>query len=238
VQRASVREFNKTGPAAVRGVTRFSGVRRKFSWGVSFSGIWWSFVFGVRCLWRHNLTSYSCFQTNVLAKFVDIIGIFFYTRSLYFMCHCIEYNVSALQVTISEENKINATTQQFITAKMSFYVLKQGSKTHPSLRQSNLQHKNETALMSCRTRAVEHRCGAGLGVQPGLQDRILLNYTRIENAHKVRKITFKFLLCIEAQQTFSFSLSLLRHHQMPECFYVKNCCFWARATILLCWINW
>jgi len=34
------------------------------------SGTWWSFVFGVRSLWRHNLTSYSCFQTNLLAKFV------------------------------------------------------------------------------------------------------------------------------------------------------------------------
>jgi len=43
-----------------------SGVRRKFSWGVSFSGIWWSFVFAVRCLWRHKMTSYSCFQTYVL----------------------------------------------------------------------------------------------------------------------------------------------------------------------------
>jgi len=40
-----------------------------FHGGVSFSGIWWPFVFGVRCLWRHNLTSHSCFQTNVLAKF-------------------------------------------------------------------------------------------------------------------------------------------------------------------------
>ena len=58
-----------------------SGVRRKFSWGVSFSGIWWLFVFGVRCLWRHNLTSFSCFQTNVLAKFVDIIYAFVYTHS-------------------------------------------------------------------------------------------------------------------------------------------------------------
>ena len=37
-----------------------SGVSRKFSWVGSFSGIWWSFVFGVRYLWRHNLTSYSC----------------------------------------------------------------------------------------------------------------------------------------------------------------------------------
>jgi len=32
--------------------------------------------------------------------------------------------------------------------------------------------------MSCRIRAVEHRCAAGLaGAHPGLQDPILLNYT-------------------------------------------------------------
>jgi len=48
-----------------------------FHGGVSFNGIWWSFAFGVRFLWRHNLTSYSSFE----AKFVDIIGIFFYTHS-------------------------------------------------------------------------------------------------------------------------------------------------------------
>jgi len=43
--------------------------------------------------------------------------------------------------------------------------------------------------MSCRIRVVEHeKCAAGLaGAHPGLQDRILLNYTRIENAHEVRK---------------------------------------------------
>jgi len=52
---------------------------QKIFMGVSFSDICWRFVFGVRCLWRHNLTSYSCFQ----AKFVDIIGIFFYTHSPY-----------------------------------------------------------------------------------------------------------------------------------------------------------
>jgi len=60
-----------------------------------------------------------------------------------------------------EENKLNATTQQFITAKRSGCGLKQGSKTHSSLRQSNLQLQNEG------------------GAHPGLQDRILLNYTRI-----------------------------------------------------------
>jgi len=78
--------------------------------------------------------------------------------------------------------------------------------------------------MSCRIRAVEHRkCVAG--AHPGLQDRILQIYTRIENAHEVRKKTLKFLLCIEVQQTFSFPISLLRHCQIPECFYVKKAVF-------------
>jgi len=81
--------------------------------------------------------------------------------------------------------------------------------------------------MSCRIRAVEHRkCAAGLaGAHSGLQDRILLNYTRIENALKVHKTTFDFLLCIEVQQTFSFPLSLLRHYHMPERFYVTTAVF-------------
>jgi len=90
-----------------------------FHGGVSFIGLWWSFVFGARCFWCHNLKSYSCFQTNVLATFVDIICMLFYDKhSPYFMCHCTEYKLSALQVRISEENTLNATTQQFITAKM------------------------------------------------------------------------------------------------------------------------
>jgi len=141
------------------------------------------------------------------------------------MCHCAEYKLSALQVRISDENKLNATTQQFITAKISGCALKQGSKTHSSLSQSNLQLENEAALMSCQIRAVEHRkCAAGLSeAHPRLQDRIFLNYTRIENAHKVRKKTFDFLLCIEVQKIFSFSFSLLRHYQIPECFYVNSC---------------
>jgi len=60
--------------------------------------------------------------------------------------------------------------------------------------------------MPCRIRAVEHRkCAAGLSdAHPSLQNRILLNNTRIENAHIVRKKTFDFLLCIEGQQNFSF----------------------------------
>jgi len=46
--------------------------------------------------------------------------------------------------------------------------------------------------MSRGIRAVEHRkCAVGLsGAEPSLQNRILLNYTRLENAHEVRKKTF------------------------------------------------
>jgi len=40
--------------------------------------------------------------------------------------------------------------------------------------------------MSRRKKAVEHRCATGLSdAHPGLQDRILLNYTRIEKSHEV-----------------------------------------------------
>jgi len=92
------------------GYTPPVGYAENFHGGVSFSGIWWSFVFCVRCLWRHNLTSYSCFQNNVLAKFVDIMCTLFYIYSLYLMCHCTEYKLPAFQVRIAEENKINATT--------------------------------------------------------------------------------------------------------------------------------
>jgi len=48
--------------------------------------------------------------------------------------------------------------------------------------------------MSCRIRAVVYRKSAAgvAGAQPGLKDRILLNYARIENALKERKKTFDF----------------------------------------------
>jgi len=165
-----------------------------FHGGGWFRVIWRSFVFGVRCLWRHKLTSFPCFQTNVLAKFVDIKCIFLHIHSLYFICHCTEYKLSALQVRLSEKNKLKAKTLQFISAKTSDCALKQGSETHSSQRQSNLQRQNQVALRSRHIRAVEDwRCAAGLaGAHPGLQDRILLKYTRIENADKVRKKIFVF----------------------------------------------
>jgi len=48
--------------------------------------------------------------------------------------------------------------------------------------------------MSCRIWAVDHLVNAGglAGAHTGLKNRILLNYTRGENEHKVRKKTFDF----------------------------------------------
>jgi len=40
-------------------------------------------------------------------------------------------------------NKLNPTTQQFTTAKISGIALKQGNKAHSSLHLSNLQLQNE-----------------------------------------------------------------------------------------------
>ena len=34
------------------------------------SGIWWLLLLDVRCLWRHNMTSYARLQANVLTKFL------------------------------------------------------------------------------------------------------------------------------------------------------------------------
>ena len=65
-------------------------------------------------------------------------------------------------------------------------------------------------------------CGWTSWRTPRFEGSNLLNYTRIENAHEVRKITFSFLVCIEVQQTFSFHFSLLRHYQIPECFHVSK----------------
>jgi len=58
--------------------------------------------------------------------------------------------------------------------------------------------------MSCRIRAVEHRVSAGglAGSHPGLKNRILLNYTRIENAHKVHKKTFDFVVIYRSPANF------------------------------------
>jgi len=48
--------------------------------------------------------------------------------------------------------------------------------------------------MPCRIQAVEHRkrVAEPAGAHPGLQDLILQNYTRIENAHKYARQLYIF----------------------------------------------
>jgi len=72
------------------------------------------------------------------------------------------------------------------------------------MRQSSLQLQIEAALMSCRIRAVEHRkSAAGMaGAHSGMYDRILLNHTRIENAHKVGKKNFQSCVMYRSPANF------------------------------------
>jgi len=108
------------------------------------------------------------------------------------------------------------------------------------MRQSNSQLQNEVVLISCGIRTVEHRqCTAGLsGALSGLQDRILVNYTRIENAMKfARKLS---IFCYV--WTSSKRLVLV----FP-CWDIMKCLnasmltiavFWACATVLSWCRNW
>ena len=87
--------------------------------------------------WRHIHVSEQRFSEVCWQN----MHILLHSLSFFYVCHCTEYILSTLQVRISEENKINATTQQLITAKISGCARKPGSKTHSSLRQTNSRCK-------------------------------------------------------------------------------------------------
>jgi len=77
-------------------------------------------------------------------------------------------------------------------AKISANVLKHGRKTRSVLRQDSLHlQKYKAARMSRRTAIDQKVCGWD-GRQPVLTVWNLPNYTRIENAHEVRKNIFVF----------------------------------------------
>jgi len=151
-----------------------SGLRRKFSWG-GFHSVAYGGHFHLVCglcdvtILRHLHVSRPTFWRSVLTY-----ESYLSKRTPLILCViALNTNLSALQVGISEENKLNSTTQQFITAKISGSMIKQGGKTHSSLRQRNLQRQNKAALMFFQIRAVEHRkCASGLDdAHRGLQDR-------------------------------------------------------------------
>jgi len=63
-------------------------------------------------------------------------------------------------------------------------------------------HYNVLSNMSVEDR----KCSAGLaGAHSSLQDRILLNCTRIENSHKVRKKTRFFVVMYSSPANLQFS---------------------------------
>jgi len=79
-----------------------------------------------------------------------------------------------------------------MTAKISSNALKQVSRMHSVLRQPSSQlQKYKAAWMSGRIAVDQKVCG-WVGGHPGLTVWNKLNYTRIENAHEVRKKIFVF----------------------------------------------
>ena len=121
---------------------------------------------------------------------------------------------------------------------MSGCALKHGSKTHSSMRQSNSKPLNEAPLISCWIQAVEHRkCAAGLSGARFARSNLAKLHKSWEFAWSSQE-NFRFFAMYKSPETFSFPFSLLRHYQMPECFYDNNCCFWSRATVPSCYRNW
>jgi len=70
--------------------------------------------------------------------------------------------------------------------------LKQGSRTHSLLRQRCSQLQKYKAARMSRRIAVNQKVCSWVGGHPGLTVWNLLNFTRIENPHKVRRIIFVF----------------------------------------------
>jgi len=74
------------------------------------SGVWWSLLMGMRCLWRHGVTSNSCFKSSVLANFfTQCISLYTHPLLHNLICHCV---ISALRFKIQVQNTLNATTKQ------------------------------------------------------------------------------------------------------------------------------
>jgi len=169
-----------------------------------------SLAYGGHLFVACGVCAYSCIQTNVLAKFVDIICIFFYTQTHSLILCVIALNLNCQCSKLGYRRKLNSMLHRSSKLQNFDCVLKKGSKTHSSLCQCKPQ--NEAALMSRRILAGEHRCAAGLaGAPPSLQDRILLYYTT------------GFLACLHRKsQTLSqkSQISILRHihikHAQPH----------------------
>ena len=78
-----------------------------------------SFLRGAQIFWTMS-NSFKLYPTHFSGGAKNFLG--GDSPPLVTGLHWSEYKLSALQVRISEENKLNTTTQQFITAKISGYA--------------------------------------------------------------------------------------------------------------------
>jgi len=110
---------------------------------------------------------------------------YYSTRILFTRCRLQRVTVMNVSYQRSPE------TEQFITAKIIGNAFQQ-SRTHSVLRQRSAQlQQHKAARMSHRIAVDQNVCG-GDGGHP-VDSSKFVNYTIIENAHKVRKIIFVFL---------------------------------------------
>jgi len=129
----------------------------------------WLLSMDKRCLWRHKMRSYSRFQINVTAKFVDTMYfILTDTHFPYFMCHCIDYKLSAFQVRIPEQDALNATTEHSWLQKYEAAPWNMRVK-HSALRQRSSQLLKHSDCVDTSSRAQTVCCWNG--AHPGLLDR-------------------------------------------------------------------
>ena len=99
-----------------------------------------------------------CFQTNVLAKFVDIIGIFFYTYSL-ILCVVALY-INYQRSKLDYRRKINSTLRHSsLITKISGIALNRGVKhTHNHERPQKLFHGGQRRHLYMVFRLLAKQC--------------------------------------------------------------------------------
>ena len=117
-----------------------SGVRRKFSWGCFIQ--WHMVVIFIWC------ALFVTSQFDVILMFPNQRFGEVCWHNMHIFLHPLILCVTALNINCQQSKlgyrrKINPTTQQFITAKITGCALKQGSKTHSSTRENNSKLQNE-----------------------------------------------------------------------------------------------
>jgi len=112
---------------------------------------------------------------------------YYSTRTLFTRCRLQCVTVMNINYQRSPE------TEQFITAKISGNTLKQGSRTRSVLRQRSSQLEN-IRLRECPVEYQSIRMYAAGWRTPRVDTLKFVNYTVIENSHKVSKKIF-VLLC-------------------------------------------